>query len=244
MWNCENGLESFRKWIRLISCFLLIWTGWTGVSILPELQAQKCSSFTLTKTAPMHTCASCKHPTYAFICFYLALQILPVWFFLVACFSTHCLFCHFTISRSGLSRFPPLVTWPSVPLCSLKHVALINSLSIYNPSSLCLRCQIAKQNRNASNKHPNQNKQAREGWNKPFCKLITRQIDYWLLSGCVSSAHVLCLDVGAWRCACFFFFQLQQLPIWTVMLLRFGHGRADKSVLDPKSLAEQLLLQP
>lgn len=143
MWNRENGLESFRKWIRFISCFLLIWTGWTGVSILPELQAQKCSSFTLTKTAPMHTCASCKHPTYAFICFYLALQILPMWFFLVACFSTHCLFCHFTLSRSGLSRFPPLVTWPSVPLCSLKHIALINSLSIYNPSSLCLSCQIA-----------------------------------------------------------------------------------------------------
>lgn len=78
-----------------------------------------------------------------FICFYLALQILPVWFFLVACFSPHCLFCHFTLSRSGLSRFPPPVTWPSVPLCSLKHIALINSLCIYNPSSLCLICQIA-----------------------------------------------------------------------------------------------------
>lgn len=146
-----------------------------------------------------------------FICFYLALQILPVWFFLVACFSTHCLFCHFTLGRSGLSRFPPPVTWPSVPLCSLKHIALINSLCIYNPSSPCLSCQIVigylytepgtqttmnpKQNKNASNKHPNQNKKAREGWNKPFCKLITRQIDYWLLSGCVSSAHALRLDV-------------------------------------------------
>lgn len=136
-----------------------------------------------------------------------------MWFFLVAYFSTHWLFCHFTLTHSHLSRFPLPVNCPSVPLCSLRHAALINSLCIYNPGSPCLSCQTItcylyvepsvqtrinpKQNKNASYKHPNQTKKAQEGWDKPFRMPVTRQIDYWFLSGCVPSAHALMLATCA-----------------------------------------------
>lgn len=181
-----------------------------------------------------------------FICFYLALQILPVWFFLVACFSPHCLFCHFTLSRSVLSRFPPPVTWPSVPLCSLKHIALINSLCIYNPSSLCLICQIAIGYLYTPNriKMPQINipirisRPERVGIN-PFVNWLQDKLCFF--SACPPS-WCRCLEM-----CMFLLFPItaaSYMNCHTVTLLQFGHGRAHKSVLDPKSLAEQLLLQP
>lgn len=138
----ENGLDRFKRF--LVSCLFE----------LVELVFQFYLNYKhkSRKVLIIHAHQNCSHAYVCFlqasyicipfICFYLALQILPVWFFLLACFSTHCLFCHFTLSRSGLSRFPPPVTWPSVPLSSLKHIALINSLCIYNPSSPCLSCHI------------------------------------------------------------------------------------------------------